>query len=116
MANGMDDCAGGREAEGSATEEDTSQHGKAIGKDKYKDEKESKEEENYNEGHQDPPEGHEHNKESEKTEIEQDVTEKRKAQGKVVTNIKKKKKADKMKDITPMVLIDGNLEKIWDRI
>ena len=61
----------------SLSEEDMMQHGESSGKDK--DERESEQEEQYNEGHQDPPKGDEKNKESEMTETDQVVVEKRKA-------------------------------------
>jgi len=44
------------------------------------------------------------------------MAKKRKARGKATTKIKNKQKVDKMKDIMPMVLTDGYLEKIGDII
>lgn len=116
MAHRMYDYVGGISA--IEEEEDTSQHGESSGKDKEKDqyEHESQEEEKHHEGLQDPPRGDERSKEFEKMETKETVIEKRKQQGKASTKIKKNQKGDKMKDITPMLLNDGNLEQIRVRI
>lgn len=95
-------------------EEDTSQHDKASWKKKDKDHdgNESEEEELHEECCQDPLE--EKNIYSEKTKIDYIVIEKRKAEDEASSKKKKKQKEDKMKDI--MVLTEGDLYKIRDKI
>lgn len=93
---------------------DTLQHGKASGKDKEKDEHESEEEDKHDEGQQDPPEGDELTKETEKEEIEKKIVEKRKAEGEATSKKKKKQKVNKTKDI--VVLNQGYSDQFRDKI
>lgn len=98
----------------SLTEEDTTQHREVSGMDK--DEKESEQEEKYSEGHQDHLEGDEENKEFKKIETDQVVKENMKAHAEATIRRKNKKKVDKTKDITPMILTHGDFDHIGDKI
>lgn len=98
--------------EDTPTKEDMTQFGEASGKDK--DEKESEQEEQ--QGPEDPLGGDEQNIESKKTEPDPTVTEKRKAHAKAATRSKRKDKVDKTKDKTPLILTNGDLDHIGDKI
>lgn len=83
---------------------------------KDKDAKESKQEEQYDEGDEDPLEGDDQKKVCKNVETNQVVTKKRKVHTEASTRRKKKQKIDKTKGIILVVLNDVDLGQIGDTI